>query len=865
MSGGGFDVILDVTFFLIVVWFFEKSFVYAGLSPILGAIFAGIFMGPQGVDVVPYWCTKADNDTCEEPTPFVLLGMLGVTFMISESGTHFDYNKVKTVLGKSVIVAILGTFVPIGLGILVMSLIGFEAFPVGFATGASLAPTSVGIAIKLLSSHKQLNSMPGQTIVTAAFIDDVFSLVVLVLLITLAAGSPSASQIILPIVFCFTFLGISGYLAVNVWPHTIPQFVLSRFAHNKEHSPRDMVHLGLMMVFLVFFCWVGSLIGSHLLGAFAAGMSFSQVHRSHYVWRRQMKRVQSWCVRMFFAASIGFIIPIRIMFNAESIWKGLILGTCAILGKIVAGLHTGEFKWVIGLAMVARGEFSFLVAETSLKTCYESGRRRLAGSAALCDESMLSEDAFAVVVWSHLICLIVAPNAFEWVLKRAFRNKQRSGISRFKIKAEGPYHRGVNFEIMDVLHNMHLDVLEAKMECDNEVACGEWTVEVTDKTDELDVDKIHEVEHEIQEAINDDETQITISYDWTNDNSNWDIPSPIFDPMDGSPSSKIPTMGNSKRLSQKRRDQLKVNKLPSQKKLKELNESWMEIRIMSSHDKTIVTEILETLDGMELHIMKGHTEEHHNHEVEVFFVKCPRDGSVSKELAKDTLKRVFNKHGMRCQIMIKRVMANEVYCSTNPPRTATGLLAMSTRSLLDDIEEGYEIQIDVNHAERDPHIVARISRELTNRGLDVKNFDMDESDKGEHHLSISMFVRGKKAPNKNTQVQIRTTIEDVLREQNFSEVKVVVDLVTLREMHKLSKHLKQTEELQREPSNRENSADATQTTHNLESEEGVRLEGVEVDCESNPKSKVLNGDDQVPAGDVAESAEREPLVPKEGA
>ena len=62
----------------------------------------------------------------------------------------------------------------------------------GFAAGCALAPTSVGISIKLLSDAKMLNSMAGQTTLTAAFIDDVFSLVLLVLLASLAEGQVTA-------------------------------------------------------------------------------------------------------------------------------------------------------------------------------------------------------------------------------------------------------------------------------------------------------------------------------------------------------------------------------------------------------------------------------------------------------------------------------------------------------------------------------------------------------------------------------------------------------------------------------------------------------------------------------------------------
>ena len=54
----------------------------------------------------------------------------------------------------------------------------------------------VGISIALLSDSKMLNSIAGQTTLTAAFVDDVFSLILLVLLTNIAAGPVDAGMII---------------------------------------------------------------------------------------------------------------------------------------------------------------------------------------------------------------------------------------------------------------------------------------------------------------------------------------------------------------------------------------------------------------------------------------------------------------------------------------------------------------------------------------------------------------------------------------------------------------------------------------------------------------------------------------------
>lgn len=51
------------------------------------------------------------------------------------------------------------------------------------------------------------------------------------------------------------------------------------------------------------------------------------------VWRVQLKRIRSWCVRIFFAATVGFAVPITRMGSSFTVLAGLLLG---IIGGILA-------------------------------------------------------------------------------------------------------------------------------------------------------------------------------------------------------------------------------------------------------------------------------------------------------------------------------------------------------------------------------------------------------------------------------------------------------------------------------------------------------------------------------------------------
>ena len=244
MAGVSFDLLIGMMIFLIAVWGSGRTFRMFSLPAILGEFFAGVLLGPNMLDIVPFssngrcdtiifpndeagsssssssegrmlagsvsgppcksnlvwtprWTisdTTRVGDEMHTPDIWSFMGTVGVTLLIMESGMHINFGKVKQIGAQALVVAIVGTTAPLVLGMLLVgALFGQDTlYPDGFAAGCALAPTSVGISIKLLSDAKMLNSMAGQTTLTAAFIDDVFSLVLLVLLASLAEGQVTA-------------------------------------------------------------------------------------------------------------------------------------------------------------------------------------------------------------------------------------------------------------------------------------------------------------------------------------------------------------------------------------------------------------------------------------------------------------------------------------------------------------------------------------------------------------------------------------------------------------------------------------------------------------------------------------------------
>mmetsp|Transcript_9475 Transcript_9475/g.10795 ORF Transcript_9475/g.10795 Transcript_9475/m.10795 type:complete len:404 (+) Transcript_9475:2-1213(+) len=210
----------------------------------------------------------------------------------------------------------------------------------------------------------------------------------------------------------FTFL-----IAIFVVPRVVPK-LLRLVARKIGQNARDTVHIGLMFTFLGAYTYCGYLIGSHLLGAFVTGVTFVTVPRTLQIWNNEMEVVNMWLLRIFFGATVGFAVPIKELLTLEIFWKGAIVGIFpCILGKVLSGFFSGGRRWVVGWAMVGRGEFAFLVAETLRSTEFVS-----------VDKPFLSTDAFGVSVWALLFATVIAPIAFGIVLASQQRLEEKEDI-----------------------------------------------------------------------------------------------------------------------------------------------------------------------------------------------------------------------------------------------------------------------------------------------------------------------------------------------------------------------------------------------------------------------------------------------------
>ena len=392
------------------------------MPSLVGEIFAGILLGPNLADYVPY------------PISFVMLGEIGLILLVIEAGIDIDLTTLKLIGSRGLIIAIIGSILPIAIAFVIALALDPGNITSAIAGGACFGPTSLGIAMNILRQGKIVNTPVGQLIVSAAVIDDMIALIILSQLSALS-GEASVASIVIPIVSALGFLILGGYIAVFQLPKFLDRFFFPKIKKESHGSA------GLALMFLFLFAMMPATYyakSSFLMGAFLSGLVFCRNHDVHVRFVSQFKRLLQWLMRIFFAASIGFQVPIKDFADGKVIGIGLLF-TLALLGKLAVGFIVPNFNnadkfrglhlrdcLITGCSMVslrtrsrcwclftsleltieyfclafqaAEGEFAFVIAVFSV------------------DSGLISPDLYASIVLAVLISTIVPPFALRFTI-----------------------------------------------------------------------------------------------------------------------------------------------------------------------------------------------------------------------------------------------------------------------------------------------------------------------------------------------------------------------------------------------------------------------------------------------------------------
>jgi monovalent cation:H+ antiporter-2, CPA2 family len=352
-----------------------------GLSPIVGYLIAGVLVGPYTPGFT------ADTHLAEQ------FAEVGVILLMFGVGLQFHLDELLAVRRVAIPGAVLQSLVATLLGAVAGRAFGWS-WPAAVVFGLSLSVASTVVLIRVLSDSRQLHTSAGHIAVGWLVVEDVFTVVVLVLLPALA-GSPSAETIAFSLVITVLKVIGLGIVAAAVGGRAIP-VILDRVAATRS---RELFTLAVLALALGLAVGAALVFGvSMALGAFLAGMV---VGRSDYSLRAATDALPMRdAFAVLFFVSVGMLLrPAALVEHPVFVLAALMI---VLVGKpLTAALVTSVMRYPlrttlnVAVSLAQVGEFSFMLVTIG----------RTLG--------IVPTEALDVVVATAIVSITVNPLAFN--------------------------------------------------------------------------------------------------------------------------------------------------------------------------------------------------------------------------------------------------------------------------------------------------------------------------------------------------------------------------------------------------------------------------------------------------------------------
>jgi monovalent cation:H+ antiporter-2, CPA2 family len=320
-----------------------------GLSPIVGYLIAGLSVGPHTPGFV------ANQELAEQ------LAEVGVVLLMFGVGLQFHLEELLRVRRVAVPGAVAGMVAATLLGAGAATIFGYPLMQ-ALVFGLTLSVASTVVLVRVLSDRDQLHTSTGHIAVGWLVVEDVLTVLVLVLLPTLTTGEVTASTLIVDLLI--TLAKVAGLLlfAAIVGKRVIPR-ILDAVAATRS---RELFTLTVLAVALGIAVVSATLFGVSVpLGAFVAGMV---VGRSEY-----SLRAATDALPMRDAFAVLFFVSVGMLLNPPALLDapGLLIAALAVVvfgkplvGAAVVALQRYPLHTVLAVpaALAQIGEFSFILA-----------------------------------------------------------------------------------------------------------------------------------------------------------------------------------------------------------------------------------------------------------------------------------------------------------------------------------------------------------------------------------------------------------------------------------------------------------------------------------------------------------------------
>lgn len=373
------------------------------LGVLLGPSFLGFYFGIQPFD----------------PGLVTTFASLGAIFLLFLIGLESDLRAIYTT--KNVAVAVGGVTLPFALGFLAAwFLVPTEGvgpngtqFTMAIFVGATLTATSTAIAASVLMDLGLMKEAVGQTIMGAAVVDDILSLILLSLVVGTSRGAIDPVSIGLLLVAALGFLGVGMAVGLYFFRKVVVRIQVAGLRLGLKHG-------GFIIAMAVTFLYafVAEVIGlSAIIGAFLAGALFANT-----AFREDFTEGAGYLGAVFtpiFFISLGLQVnlPEALRTPALLVFGGVVIvlaiGTKVIGCGIPARLSsmTRHEAEAVGWGMTPRGEVGLIVALAALTA------------------AVISDGLFAVIVVAMVIVSVIPVPLLKRSLDKVYEDRRRAQAS----------------------------------------------------------------------------------------------------------------------------------------------------------------------------------------------------------------------------------------------------------------------------------------------------------------------------------------------------------------------------------------------------------------------------------------------------
>jgi Kef-type K+ transport system membrane component KefB len=387
---------LQLAFQLVVILLAAKAAGYIstrlGQPSVLGELLIGVLLGPSLVDILhlPFINNATLGATISE------LSELGVLLLMFLAGLELHLGELTNHRKVSLLASAGGLLLSIGMGWGVGRLFGMRdtaALLLGLALGA----TSVSISARSLMEMGVLRSRVGLSLLGAAVVDDILSILAFSIFLAVVTGSSSFPDLLWLVIRMILFL--LGAVAFGLW-------ILPTLVRWVERLSISQGMLAFAIVMMLAYGLAAELAGqmAAIIGTFLAGLMFARTPEKKVIEQGMSSLAYGFFVPIFFV-NIGLSVDIHSL-PFSAVWLILAVTVVAVLGKLFGaaggarlGGLPGRESIQLGAGMVARGEVTLIIVAIGSK-------------AGLIDNNVVSA-AVAVM----LLCSLATP----LLLHAAFR------------------------------------------------------------------------------------------------------------------------------------------------------------------------------------------------------------------------------------------------------------------------------------------------------------------------------------------------------------------------------------------------------------------------------------------------------------